>query len=46
MSIEFKEWQNSAAGLFECQVCGAIVPFSDTEDKLAKHANKHEGASK
>ena len=46
MSVEFKEWQNPAAGLFECQACGAIVPFSKSEDKLAKHAIKHKGENK
>ena len=42
MTVEFKVWHDGA-GVFECQVCGNLVPWKRFEDKLAKHAKKHNG---
>ena len=43
MKVEFEVWNQLAAGLFQCKVCGSIVPWQSDEDKLAKHAKKHNG---
>lgn len=39
---DFKVWQNPVARLYKCQTCGFVVPWERYEDKLAKHAKKHE----